>query len=139
MRIQEQPDLRLRVLLEFLDHQLVAADAGGPVNTLHRIARDVFPDPGGMRRDVHGFAADCPAAWQKTGRRSKFRNREQHRQDNQGRLGRVFLGDSEDPKRISGTHGRGTQYKSPSTREPGSGNIDTLLMRPNKGQNARAG
>src|SRR5574337_1278681 len=69
--VEEQPHFGLRVLLEFLDHQLAAPRGGGPMNSLKRVTVNVFAHAGRVGSYVHGLAAnDCPAR-QQTGRRKK--------------------------------------------------------------------
>ena len=62
LRIEIQPHFGLRILLEFLDHQLIAADAGFPVDAFHRVAVDVLAHARRVRRNVRRFFAnDLPA------------------------------------------------------------------------------
>ena len=64
MGINEQPYFRLRILFKLLDHELIAANAGGPVNALHGVTSHILAHASRMRCNINRFAADGITAGQ---------------------------------------------------------------------------
>src|SRR3972149_1500761 len=62
LRIEIEPNFSLRILFEFLNHQLIAARTGRPVNTFHGVAMYILPNPGCMTCNFVSFSANDLAA-----------------------------------------------------------------------------
>ncbi len=116
-KVQKNPNLRLRVLLEFLDHQFAAAGGGGPVDAFERVAGGVLAHAGRVRRHIRRFAADGAAAGQNPRGGGKGRDLVNGGKHHQRFFRRETAAGMEQPKRVAADDGGGTQGKTSALDE----------------------